>query len=70
VHTQADAGAADALDYQTALLDVSASELALIDAQAQAATAAGQLEDALQVPFANLPALAPDTRAPTLATKP
>ncbi len=70
VRAQADAGAADALDYQTALLDVSASELALIDAQAQAATAAGQLEDALQVPFANLPALAPDPHAPTLATKP
>jgi len=68
VHAQTDAGAADALDYQTALLDVSASELALIDAQAQAASAAGQLEDALEVPFANLPALAND--APTFTTKP
>jgi outer membrane protein TolC len=70
VHAQVAAGAADSLDYQTALLDVSASELALIDAQSQAAAAAGQLEDALQVPFTNLPALSQDVRVPTLATKP
>jgi len=70
VHAQIDAGAADALDYQTALLDVSASELALVDAQAQAASASGQLEDALQVPFTNLPALSNDTPATIPATKP
>jgi len=70
MHAQTDAGAADRLDYQTALLDASASELALLDAQSQLASAIGQLEDALQVPFANLPALENDPHAPTPVTKP
>jgi len=64
VRAQTDAGAADQLDYQTALLDTGAGELALIDAQAQAASASGQLEDAFQVPFANLPAVQKDPASP------
>ncbi|HVU39368.1 MAG TPA: TolC family protein, partial [Opitutales bacterium] len=60
VRAQADAGAVDQLEYQTAQLDLGASRLALLDAQTQAAAAAGQLEDALQVPFANLPAVQND----------
>lgn len=45
------AGGADQLEFQTAKAELSASELALLDAQAKAAFAAGQLEDALQIPF-------------------
>jgi len=65
VRAQTEAGAADQLDYQTALLDVGAGELALIDAQSQAAAASGQLEDALQVPLANLSAVLKDLPPPT-----
>jgi outer membrane protein TolC len=67
---QADAGEADQLDYQTALLDARTSDLALIDAQAEAATAAGQLEDAFQVPFPNLSAVQKDIHPLTSLTKP
>jgi outer membrane protein TolC len=57
IRAQIDAGEAEQLDFQTAQIDLSAADLALIDAQAQAAIAAGQLEDAFQVPFANLAAV-------------
>ena len=63
--SQISAGAGDPIDKLLAQVDLSASNLAMIDAQAQAAAASGQLEDALQVPFANLPALQSDPRAPT-----
>jgi len=72
VRAQTEAGAADQLDYQTAFLDVGAGELALSDAQAQAAAASGQLEDALQVPLANLSAVLKDLPPPPTSppTKP
>ena len=53
------AGGADRLESDTSRLDLAAGESALVDAQAQAALAAGQLEDALQVPLARLSSLAP-----------
>jgi outer membrane protein TolC len=44
-------GGADQLEYQTARTELSASELTLLDAEVKGAQAAGQLEDALQIPF-------------------
>ncbi len=44
-------GGADQLEYQTARTELSASELTLLDAEVKAAQSAGQLEDALQIPF-------------------
>ena len=55
-------GAADQVERQTARLDLAAAEAALAEAESAAALAAGQLEDALQVPFPNLAALADATR--------
>lgn len=52
-------GAADQLELQTVQLDVAATEVLLLEAENAAATAAGQLEDALQLPFPHLAALAP-----------
>ncbi len=54
MRAQLDAGEADQLDYQTSVLDLNTGAVALIEAQARAATATGQLEDAFQVPFADL----------------
>ena len=51
------AGGADQLEIQNARLEVAATALALAEVRARAAMAAGRLEDALQVPFANLAAL-------------
>jgi hypothetical protein len=51
-------GAADQVESQTARLDVVTAETTLLDAENAAATAAGQLEDALQIPFPRLAALA------------
>jgi len=48
------AGGADQLDAANNMLEFVAAGLALFDAQTQAVAAAGQLEDALQVPFADL----------------
>ena len=45
------AGGADQLEFQTAKTELSASELTLLDAEVKGAQAAGQLEDALQIPF-------------------
>jgi cobalt-zinc-cadmium efflux system outer membrane protein len=52
------AGGADQLEVQNGRLELAAAELALLDARTQAVAAAGQLEDALQVPFADLAPLA------------
>jgi outer membrane protein TolC len=54
-------GAADQVERQTARLDLAVADAALADAESAAALAAGQLEDALQIPFPNLTALAPAT---------
>jgi outer membrane protein TolC len=50
-------GAADQLEAQSARLDATTADTAVLDAENAAASAAGQLEDALQVPFSNLAAL-------------
>jgi hypothetical protein len=50
------AGEADQLESQNAKIELNLGSLALLDAEAGAITAAGQLEDALQVPLGNLPA--------------
>lgn len=47
-------GGADRLELQSALIEAAASELARLDAQVKAQQALGQLEDALQQPFAAL----------------
>src|SRR5262249_39989053 len=44
-------GGADQLEFQSARLEESLSALAVLDAAARATQAAGQLEDALQIPF-------------------
>jgi outer membrane protein, heavy metal efflux system len=44
-------GGADQLEFQAAKTELSASELTLLDAEVKSAQAAGQLEDALQIPF-------------------
>ena len=54
LNAQIDAGAADQIDKLSGQFDSGANQLALIDAQAQATAARGQLEDAFQVPLANL----------------
>lgn len=56
-------GAADQLEQQMARLDEVTAETAVLDAESAAAVAAGQLEDALQVPFPRLAALADPARA-------
>lgn len=56
------AGAADRVELGSAQLDVATADATLLDAEAAAATASGQLEDALQVPFPHLAALADATR--------
>jgi outer membrane protein, heavy metal efflux system len=50
-------GAADQVEAQTVRLDLAITEAALVDAETAIASAAGNLEDALQVPFPNLAAL-------------
>ncbi len=57
LETRLKAGGADQLEAQSARLEMAAAGLALAEAQAQAAMAAGRLEDALQIPFASLAAL-------------
>lgn len=52
-----DLGATDQVEIQTARLDFFTAESAAVDAENAAALAAGQLEDALQIPFPNLAAL-------------
>ncbi|MEI6861651.1 MAG: TolC family protein [Verrucomicrobiota bacterium] len=59
VESRLKAGVASQLDLETARLETTASEQALAEAANQTALAAGQLEDALQIPLANLGGLAP-----------
>lgn len=62
---QLEAGAVDQVQTQTARLDLTAAETAVLDAEAAVETSAGQLEDALQIPFANIAGLvAPARTAP------
>jgi outer membrane protein TolC len=56
-------GAADRMELLSTRLETLASELAQVDADSAAGQAAGQLEDALQVPFPNLAALADPANA-------
>lgn len=56
-------GSADQVEVQSAQLDVATAESAIVDAENAYAVASGDLEDALQVPFPNLAALADPTRA-------
>jgi outer membrane protein TolC len=51
-------GAADQVELQTARLDLAVSDAALADTESAVALAAGQLEDALQIPFPRIAALA------------
>ena len=51
-------GAADRLEVLTAKLDLAMADAALGDAETAVGVADGQIEDALQVPFPRLPALA------------
>lgn len=51
-------GSADQLELQSARLDLTAAEVAALDSSAALALASGQLDDALQIPFRNLAALA------------
>ncbi len=64
------AGGADQVEYLNARLEAAAGELALADATDAAARAAGQLEDALQVPFANLEAMVPPAGPPPPPSSP
>jgi outer membrane protein TolC len=57
LQTRLDAGDADRLELQNAKIELASGESALLDAGAGAVLAAGQLEDALQVPWANLAAI-------------
>jgi outer membrane protein TolC len=56
-------GGADQVEKQTAQLDLATVDAAVIDAENAAAVAAGQLEDALQLPFPHLATLAQATSA-------
>lgn len=51
-------GAADQVEVQTARLEVATAELAVIEAENAGAGVAGQLEDALQIPFPRFALLA------------
>jgi outer membrane protein TolC len=58
VQQRLELGSADQVEVQTARLDLAMAEAAVADAGGATATAAGQLEDALQLPFPHLAALA------------
>jgi len=51
VQARLSAGGADQLELQNAKLEMGASALALLDFEARSSLAAGELEDALQIPF-------------------
>ncbi|HTB62081.1 MAG TPA: TolC family protein [Opitutales bacterium] len=71
INAQIAAGATDELDRMNAQLDAEVSQQALVDAQLQVATARGQLEDAFQIPLANLSAVQIDPlQATSSSTKP
>lgn len=67
VEIRRQAGAADALEIAGADFDIEAGALAVFDAEAQAALAAGQLEDALQIPFSHLASLEKSPRSTSLS---
>ena len=54
IELQIKAGAADQVESLGAQLELGVTRLTLLDAEAKAALAAGQLEDALRIPFTNL----------------
>lgn len=58
-------GSADQVEVETAELDFSAINATVADAENAAAVAAGQLEDALQLPFPHLEALAQSAPVPS-----
>jgi outer membrane protein, heavy metal efflux system len=58
VQQRLEAGGADQVEVQTARLDLATIDTAILEAENSAAVAAGQLEDALQLPFPHLTALA------------
>jgi outer membrane protein TolC len=55
-------GAADQLELQLARVEVASAETLILDAEAAASVAAGQLEDALQLPFPHVAELADAAR--------
>lgn len=59
-----DLGSSDRLELQSARLDLAAAEIAALDAALAVAVASGQLEDALQIPFPHLTALADARSSP------
>jgi outer membrane protein TolC len=59
VQQRIEAGAGDQVELRTAQIEVATAETALIDAENAAVIAAGQLEDAVQLPLPRLAALAP-----------
>ncbi len=58
VRQRLELGGADQVEVQTARLDLATVDTAVADAESANALAAGQLEDALQLPFPHLAALA------------
>jgi cobalt-zinc-cadmium efflux system outer membrane protein len=58
-------GAADQVELQTALLDAMGADVTLTDAETAAAVATGQMEDALQIPFAHLAQLTASAQPPS-----
>jgi outer membrane protein TolC len=64
VHQRLAAGGADRVELETADLDAETSAGTVLDAEAAVASAAGQLEDALQVPFPNIAAVAEPKQHP------
>jgi outer membrane protein, heavy metal efflux system len=62
IHHQFEAGGADRLEEQGAKIELAVGRLALLDARSKAAQAAGQLEDALRIPFTNLRLVERDPR--------
>ena len=65
VRQRLELGGADQVEVQTARLDLATIDAALADSESAAALAAGQLEDALQLPFPHLAALAAAAPAQT-----
>ncbi|MCU0916569.1 MAG: TolC family protein [Planctomycetes bacterium] len=59
-------GAADQLDLRSAQLEASETELAYVDAIIRRQQALGQLEDAVQIPFAGLTAVEQNPRSQTV----
>jgi cobalt-zinc-cadmium efflux system outer membrane protein len=70
VHQQLEAGGADRLEEQGAQLELAVGRLALLDARTKAVQAAGLLEDALRIPFANLRSVETDPRPPAQSQNP